>query len=188
MVSAAPDALGLAQSGLAKCVVCVLGCFAAHHMDMNGPQITSPSAPPSATFSSIFGARKGGAAASGPEPPQGGNPFNIHIKAPQESINAKLKDPANTTPGNPFSGKKLHPAEKSQLDGDLNPHESRGKARKPKRKMQADTEESEGSAPPGNQGHPRQRALVRPNTRWCLSKAPKMSLSISISSRMAPNC
>ncbi|KAJ7268539.1 hypothetical protein C8J57DRAFT_1509721 [Mycena rebaudengoi] len=46
----------VARPELAKCVVCVLGCYAAQHMDMNGAQAPppappgpAPSSPPSAT-------------------------------------------------------------------------------------------------------------------------------------------
>ncbi|KAJ7239717.1 hypothetical protein C8J57DRAFT_1727304 [Mycena rebaudengoi] len=167
------DGPPVAQLGLAKCAVCVLGCYAAQHLDMNGAEAPptalpapAPPVPPSATFSSIFGSRRGAAATAGPEAPQGGNPFNIHIKARQESINSKLKDPANTTPGNPFSGgQKFHPAEKSQLEGDLNPHNSKGKARKCKRKKNTDTEGSE-----------KERAAPKPRT-----SAPKSTRSTKYS-------
>ncbi|KAJ7258327.1 hypothetical protein C8J57DRAFT_1645524 [Mycena rebaudengoi] len=167
------DGPPVAQLGLAKCAVCVLGCYAAQHLDMNGAEAppTAPPAPvppvaPSATFSSIFGSRRDAAATAGPEAPKGGNPFNIHIKARQESINSKLKDPANTILGNPFSsGQKFHPAEKSQLDGDLNPHNSKGKARKRKRKKNTDTEGSE-----------KERAAPKPRT-----SAPKSTRSTKYS-------
>lgn len=37
------DGPPVAQLGLAKCAVCVLGCYAAQHLDMNGAEVSEPS-------------------------------------------------------------------------------------------------------------------------------------------------
>ncbi|KAJ7447928.1 hypothetical protein B0H11DRAFT_2248097 [Mycena galericulata] len=118
--------------GLVKCVVCSDVCVAAQHADLAQPGPPASQAPPaapaaaSATSNTLHGSRGG----SGPF---NTSPFRAHVQKRQEHIEAKLKDPSNSTPGNPFQ-KKFYPAEKSHLEGDLNPHNSKAKARKNKRK------------------------------------------------------
>ncbi|KAJ7461115.1 hypothetical protein FB451DRAFT_1498262 [Mycena latifolia] len=121
--------------GLAQCAVCADGCFAAQHESPTKPPKPQPPPPagptPSATASTMHGSR--GFAA--PPPSQGlatGSPFRTHVQNRQEGIEAKLR---NETAAPAFDGsKKFHPAEKSQLEGDLNPNDSKGKKRKHKRK------------------------------------------------------
>ncbi|KAJ7469108.1 hypothetical protein FB451DRAFT_1560135 [Mycena latifolia] len=70
-----------------------------------------------------------------PPPSQGlatGSPFRTHVQNRQEGIEAKLR---NETAAPAFDGsKKFHPAEKSQLEGNLNPNDSKGKKHKHKKK------------------------------------------------------
>ncbi|KAJ7494139.1 hypothetical protein FB451DRAFT_1491826 [Mycena latifolia] len=64
--------------------------------------------------------------------PATGSPFRVHVKNRQEGIEAKLRS-GPSAPGFD-SSRKFHPAEKSQLEGDLNPNDSKNKKRKHQKK------------------------------------------------------
>ncbi|KAJ7231774.1 hypothetical protein C8J57DRAFT_1533433 [Mycena rebaudengoi] len=86
---------------------------------LSRPRLRSPQ-PPSATLNSMHTARGFSAPAPGPST---ASPFRVHVKRRQEDIETNRKQ--NSTPGHPFQSKKFHPAERSQINGDLNPHDSR---------------------------------------------------------------
>ncbi|KAJ7242692.1 hypothetical protein C8J57DRAFT_1526050 [Mycena rebaudengoi] len=115
-----------AHPGLRKCAICVAGCYAAQHAEMvqsepaPAPKSVPRPQPPSATLNSMHTARGFAAPAPGPST---ASPFRVHVKRRQEDIETNRKQ--NSTPGYPFQSKKFHPAERSQINGDLNPYDSR---------------------------------------------------------------
>ncbi|KAJ7652766.1 hypothetical protein DFH06DRAFT_1418383 [Mycena polygramma] len=126
-----------AHPGLVRCAVCPAdpGCCVAQHADIASvPNPTPPMPPlrtqgggaPSATFHTRHASRGFAAPAMGQSAT---NPFKGHADRRQQDMESKLNNPLNTSAGNPGS-KKFYPAQKSQLDGDLNPHGSKSKKRK----------------------------------------------------------
>ncbi|KAJ7279795.1 hypothetical protein C8J57DRAFT_1502432 [Mycena rebaudengoi] len=115
-----------AHPGLRKCAICVAACYAAQHAEMvqsqpaPAPKSVPRPQPPSATLNNMHTARGFAAPVPGPST---ASPFRVHVKRRQEDIETNRKQ--NSTPGHPFQSKKFHPAERSQINGDLNPHDSR---------------------------------------------------------------
>ncbi|KAJ7639635.1 hypothetical protein DFH06DRAFT_1138361 [Mycena polygramma] len=135
-----------AHPALVKCAVCSVdpGCVAGQHAEISQTipepaQRPPPAAPKSGTFKTMYGARGFAAPSTGPSV---ASPFQSHAQKRQEDIGSQLKEPLNMTPGpgHPFLGKKFHPAGKSQLEGDLNGHNSKGKKRKHAKKEPAESD------------------------------------------------
>ncbi|KAJ7648849.1 hypothetical protein B0H17DRAFT_1147937 [Mycena rosella] len=130
--------------GLAQCAVCD-GCVVAQHepppQAPSKPHPPPPVAPaPSATSTTMNGSR---GFAAPPKGPFTGSPFRGHAQDRQESIEGKLQD-SNSVPGTASKGgRKFYPAEQSQLNGDLNPNDSKGKKRKHKTVPDSDTDRAE---------------------------------------------
>ncbi|KAJ7690273.1 hypothetical protein B0H17DRAFT_1201834 [Mycena rosella] len=130
--------------GLAQCAVCD-GCVVAQHepppQAPSKPHPPPPVAPaPSATSTTMNGSRGFAASSKGPFT---GSPFRGHAQDRQESIEGKLQD-SNSVPGTASKGgRKFYPAEQSQLNGDLNPNDSKGKKRKHKTIPDSNTDRAE---------------------------------------------
>ncbi|KAJ7156474.1 hypothetical protein C8R43DRAFT_1125675 [Mycena crocata] len=134
-----PDTSGepVTHPALVRCMIC--GCRAGQHIvpPTAGPPPTVPlprPAPvPSATHNTMFGSRDHvpkASAASGGTTERLSGPFRAATQQREEIIDAARQHPLNAMPGGP--SQPFNPAAKAQVEGDLNPHDSKSKKRKPK--------------------------------------------------------